>query len=127
MTNKMKEDLIKALRRKIVVLAIVCAVLAMAVVGLIIFIACEYEIAYEEYEEYVDYEIVQDTGDGEGAGDNYAIVDSRVSNDDNDIVSTICGAVIISVIIIMVGVIIYGKTNNKGKKKDNSSEGGASA
>lgn len=125
MTNKMKEDLIKALRRKIVVLAIVCAVLAMAVVGLIIFIAWEYEIAYEEYEEYVDYEIVQDTGDGEGAGDNYAIVDSTV--EESDPVSVICGTAITCVIIIMVGVIIYGKTSNKNKKENNTPSGGASS
>lgn len=99
----------------------------MACVGLIVFIACEYEIAYEQYEETVDYEIIQDTGEGTSEGDNYAIVDSRVSNDDNDIVSTICGTVILCVIIVVAGVIIYGKTSNKNKKENNTPSGGASA
>lgn len=74
MTNKMLEDLIKVLKKKITILTVVCVVLALACVGLIVFVTCEYEVVYEEYEETIDYEITQDTGNG--SGDNVAIIGS---------------------------------------------------
>lgn len=111
----MLEDLIKVLKKKITILTVVCVFLALACVGLIVFVTCEYEVVYEEYEETIDYEITQDIGNG--SGDNVAIIGSDVNSGTNDETSVICGAVIASVLIVVIGVIIYGKTKNKSKKK----------
>lgn len=111
----MLEDLIKVLKKKITILTVVCVVLALACVGLIIFVTCEYEVVYEEYEEIIDYEIEQDTESG--SGNNVAIIGSDVNSGTNDETSVICGAVVASVIIIVIGAVVYGKTKNKSKEK----------
>lgn len=111
----MLEDLIKVLKKKITILTVVCVVLALACVGLIVFVTCEYEVVYEEYEETIDYEIDQDTESG--SGDNVAIIGSDVNNGTNDETSIICGAVVASVIIIVIGVVIYGKTKIRVRKR----------
>lgn len=132
MTNKMLKDLIQALNKRVSVLVIVCIILAVLVVGClgtIIAIVCtyEYEIVYEEAVIEETYTIEQSAeGEEETGGSNYAIVDSEISNKNNDIVGTICGAIIVVAILSLVGVWIYGKTKNNGKaphysqKADNS-------
>ena len=121
MTNKMLKDLIQALNKRVSVLIVVCIILAVLVVGClgtIIAIVCtyEYEIVYEEAVIEETYTIEQTAeGEEETGGSNYAIIDSEVSNKENDIVGTICGAVIVVAILSLIGVWIYGKTKNNGK------------
>lgn len=129
MTNKMLEDLIQALNKRVSVLIIVCIILAVLVVGClgtIIAIVCtyEYEIVYEEAVIEETYTIEQSAeGAEETGGGNYAIIDSEVSNKENDVVGTICGALIVVASVFLLGVWIYGKTKNNGKAPHYSQKG----
>ena len=129
MTNKMLEDLIQALNKRVSVLIIVCIILAVLVVGClgtIIAIVCtyEYEIVYEEAVIEETYTIEQSAeGAEETGGGNYAIIDSEVSNKENDVVGTICGALIVVASVFLLGVWIYGKTKNNGKAPHCSQKG----
>lgn len=119
----MLEDLIQALNKRVSVLIVVCIILAVLVVGClgtIVAIVCtyEYEIVYEEAVIEETYTIEQSAeGAEETGGGNYAIIDSEVSNKENDIVGTICGALIVIGVasVFLLGVWIYGKTKNNGK------------
>lgn len=133
MTNKMLKDLIQALNKRVSVLVVVCIILAVLVVGClgtIIAIVCtyEYEIVYEEAVIEETYTIEQSAeGSEEIGGSNYAIIDSEISNKNNDIIGTICGAIIVVAILSLVGVWIYGKTKNNGKTPHSSSKNNRSA
>lgn len=133
MTNKMLKDLIQALNKRVSVLVVVCIILAVLVVGClgtIIAIVCtyEYEIVYEEAVIEETYTIEQSVeGSEEIGGSNYAIIDSEISNKNNDIIGTICGAIIVVAILSLVGVWIYGKTKNNGKTPHSSSKNNRSA
>lgn len=107
MTNKMLEDLIKTLNKKVKRLTIIAIVLGVLFVAISVFVLTNYEIIYESYTEDTEYTVEQYSADG---GNNTAIVDSNI-NKNNDLF-VICGTIIMCAIVITGGLVIYGKTKN---------------
>lgn len=108
MTKKMYEDLIKDLKRKNrwLIIGLSCVAALLIIMSIVAF-SC-FEFSYE-YVEDTDTNIEQNAGDGE-VNQN---VDMSENHADFDGIYTICGTVIICVLIIVIGVcVVYGKSKN---------------
>lgn len=105
MTNKMLEDLVQTLNKKVKRLTIIAVILGVLFVAISLFVLTNYEIIYENYTEETEYTVEQNSADG---GTNTAIVDSDINN--NNDLFVICGTVIMCAIVITGGLVIYGKT-----------------
>lgn len=120
MTKKMYDDYIKALKRREKLLVTVLVIFIALFVGVTIFAFSEFEVSYEKQEEYV-YENTQ-TQTAESDADitqTQTYVQPSQDKKDNT-VYIICGAVVTCVLIIVIGLVIYGTNKSKSNKKGDS-------
>lgn len=114
MTKEMLKDYIKVLEIKYKIFLILFIIVSILFVGMTVFAFSEFE-ASKEVEYDIEYEA--ETGDGDN-GVITQINDMTSSKDSN--VLFICIAVVLCVFIVsaVVGVILYGKSKNESKKKN---------
>lgn len=115
MTKKMYDDLIKDLRRKNkwLIVGLVCVLVLLIIMSVVAF-SC-FEFSYE-YVEDKDTNIEQNAGDGGGEVNQNVDMSEK---EETDKIRTICGAVTLCVLIIVIGVCVHGKSkNNNTEKKD---------
>lgn len=122
MTNEMLFDIIDRLHRKVKVLTMLCIILAIVCTIFVVLFFVEFEVTTEMViDEDTQVSLEQNTGDG--GGSNIAIIDSNITQDEdeeekNDIYIWLFAVIGCSVIAISsILVVKYGKTKNNHKKE----------
>lgn len=120
MNKQMLEDFIKDLKRKNKILVVSLIIACALFVVMTIFALSSFEINYENTADY-DYTIDQDAN-AEGSIDQNIDMSKNYPEDNNNMVYMICGTVILCVLILTVGVVLYGKSKSKGTHNNTKNE-----
>lgn len=121
MTKQMYDDYIKSLKKKQKALIAVIIIISALLIGMTIFAFSEFEISIESNDTYK----IEQTQTAEGEG-NITLNQESLDTTPGSNVYTICGTVIVCILIIVIGLVVYGKSkskpknNNQEKEKDNN-------
>lgn len=119
MTKEMYKELCEALKRRNTILLVVVIVLCAVVIGVSVFAFSQFEINYEDSEEY-DIEYDADVQDVSGNNNTLEQSFTNTAKSISDIaIVMICLIVLVFIIAltIIVGVYLYGKNKSEYARK----------